>query len=339
MRRFMAVLALAAAAILVPSGLWAFNFPKSLSLPNPSELPKPTAKLVRFQLESLTLRDVTFLFEVEVRNPYPIPLDVSGMNLVFSVEGNTALELATQGGFSVPADGSKSNSFTATLRFEDLFKIVKDYATKDWLLTKIDGTLVIPLPEVPGMSGLPKSVSFSYELQKRIPALKPEVSVVDFKVEAPSAEQVGKALAESGRSSSPAAARRAFQDVLAGRRPQRGVVDPSELDVPLTVSFTIELANDSKASLEFSKLDYDFYLNGEKLVSGDTTRIEREGSRTFLRVRNVFSSRKLSESVRRIFSDRSGLFRVVGKTLVKLPDEIRPEPVPLDFDEGGTFHL
>ncbi|HUW39535.1 MAG TPA: hypothetical protein VMV90_00890, partial [Rectinemataceae bacterium] len=234
---------------------------------------------------------------------------------------------------------SKSNSFTAKLRFEDLFKIVKDYAAKDWLLTKIDGTLVIPLPEVPGMSGLPKSVSFSYELQKRIPALKPTVSIANFKVEAPSAAEVGEALAKSGSNSSPAAARRAFQDVLAGRKPQRGAVDPSELDVPLTVGFTIELANDSKASLAFSKLDYDFYLNGEKLVSGETTRIEREGSRTFLRVRSVFSSRKLSEGVRRIFSDRSGVFRVVGKTLVKLPDEIRPEPLPLDFDEGGSFHL
>jgi hypothetical protein len=200
----------AAATILVPSGLWAFDFPKSLSLPKPSELPKPTAKLARFQLESLTLRDVTFLFEVEVHNPYPLLLDVSGMNLVFSVEGDKALGLATQGGFSVPANGSKSNSFTAELRFEDLFKIVKDYAEKDWLLTKIDGTLVIPLPELPGMSGLPKNISFSYELQKRIPALKPTVSVVDFKVEAPSAEQVGAAIAKSGRRADPAATRRAF---------------------------------------------------------------------------------------------------------------------------------
>jgi hypothetical protein len=200
----------ASATILVPSGLGAFDFPKRLSLPNPSELPKPTAKLARFQLESLTLRDVTFLFEVEVHNPYPLLLDVSGMNLVFSVEGDKALGLATQGGFSVPANGSKSNSFTAELRFEDLFKIVKDYAEKDWLLTKIDGTLVIPLPELPGMSGLPKNISFSYELQKRIPALKPTVSVVDFKVEAPSAEQVGAAIAKSGRRADPAATRRAF---------------------------------------------------------------------------------------------------------------------------------
>ncbi|MGO8693849.1 MAG: LEA type 2 family protein [Rectinemataceae bacterium] len=339
MRRFMATVILSTAAILFPLGLWAFDLPKAISLPKLSELPKPSAELTRFQLDSLSLRDVTFLFEVTVKNPYPIPLQVSGMNLVFSVEGNKALELASEGGFSVPANGSKSNSFTAKLRFEDLFKIVKDYASKDWLSTKIDGTLVIPIPDVPGMPGLPKSVSFSYELQKRIPALKPRVAISDFEVGEPSAEQVDAALAKDGRHVDRRKALDSFRDVLAGRKTESAEIDPRDMDVPLAVSFKIELTNDSKASLSFSHLGYDFYLNGEKLVSGDTSEIRREGERTFLTVRSEFSSKRLSEGVRRIFSERKGQFRVIGSTEVKLPDEIRVEPVPLAFDESGTFGM
>ncbi|HTX73410.1 MAG TPA: LEA type 2 family protein [Rectinemataceae bacterium] len=333
MRRLIWTALAVAAVALMPARLAAFDLPKT------GGLPKPTAELKRFQLDSLTLREVTFLFEVSVKNPYPVPLDVSGMSLVFYVEDNKALELASKGGFSVPANGTKSNSFTATLRFEDLFRIIKDYATRDWLLTKIDGTLVIPIPKVPGMSGLPPSVSFSYELKKRIPALKPTVSVVDFKVLPPTAEQVGKALAKAGKKVDQGKALGVFKDVLAGKKPSSPVIDPREIDVPLTVSFTIELANDSKASLSFARLGYVFYLNGEQLVVGDTTQIRREGSRTFLTVQNVFSSKQLSDGVRRIFTEHKGEFRVSGKTDIKLPDEIRVEPVPLGFDESGSFQL
>jgi len=327
MRRSLAIAALLAVAAIGPVELWAFD------------LPKPTAQLKRFQLDSITLRDVTFLFDVEVKNPYPVPLNVSGMDMTFYVEGNQAFKLDSKGGFSVPARGTRSNSFTVNLRYEDLFTIVKDYATKDWLMTKIHGVLVIPIPKVPGVAGLPKSVSFSYDLQKRIPALKPRVSVVNFRVDPPSSEDLRHALQQSGKNVDQGKALGAFKDVLAGKKPASNAIDPSDVDVPLAVSFTIELANDSRASLEFARLGYDFSINGERLVAGDTTDIRKEGSRTFLTIRSTFSSKRLSDNVRRLFSERSGTFRVTGKTDIKFPDEIRVDPVPLAFDESGSFKM
>jgi len=55
MKRIVLAAFLAAASV----SLWAFD------------IPKPTAEIRRFQLQAITLRDVTFLFDLAVKNPYP----------------------------------------------------------------------------------------------------------------------------------------------------------------------------------------------------------------------------------------------------------------------------
>ena len=73
----------------------------------------------------MSLRDITFLFEVAVRNPYPVSLPCDGMTLGFSVEGAKVFSASSVGGFIVPASGSKSNAFTVTLDYADVMKAVR----------------------------------------------------------------------------------------------------------------------------------------------------------------------------------------------------------------------
>jgi LEA14-like dessication related protein len=112
--------------------------------------PTPSATLTRFEVSAISLRDVTFLFELTVKNPYPVPLSFSGMNLGFKVEGAQVFTAQSQGGFSVPGNGTKSNTFNVTLAYDAVIKMVKDYVSRDFLNIVIDGTLVIPLPRLPG---------------------------------------------------------------------------------------------------------------------------------------------------------------------------------------------
>jgi len=256
---------------------------------NAQGISKPTAEIRRFQVEAITLRDVTFLFELAVKNPYPVQLSFSGMTLDFSVEGSTVFSAKSQGGFKVAAKKEKSNTFMVTLEYDAIIKLVKDYTSKEWLNTVIDGVLVIPLPTLPG---LPKDIKFSYKLEKKIPAIKPQVAIVGFSVKPPSAAQVTQALAKAGKKADPVKAQKVFTDVLAGRKPVSTVVDPSELDVPLSVSFTIEIRNDAKGPLSFDKLGYELFVNGEPLVIGDSANVVRDGARTLVTVTNTFSSKK-----------------------------------------------
>jgi LEA14-like dessication related protein len=314
------------AAILVAVSVcsWAFDFPK------------PTAEIRRFQLQAITLRDVTFLFDLAVKNPYPVNLPFDGMTLVFKVEGSTVFTAASKGGFTVSAKGEQTNTFTVTLAYDAIMALIKDYVSKDWLTTVIDGTLVIPLPKIPG---LPKDVTFTYSLSQKIPAIKPRLALLDFKVSPPTAAQVAEAVAKAGAKVSPAKALGVFKAVIAGRKPAEPVIDPADLDVPLTVSFTLAVRNLAKGPISFDALHYELFVNGEGLVVGDATGIEHKSDGDYVTVSNVFSSSKLSRNVKELFAKRAGAFAVKGAASLKLPAEIRKDPVPLTFDEKGSFSL
>ncbi len=301
-----------------------------------ASLPKPTAELKRFEVAAISLRDITFLFEVSVKNPYPLSLPFDGMGLAFSVEGTKVFTAASRGGFTVPASGSRSNTFTVALVYEDVIEVVKDYAAKDYLATVIDVSLSIPLPKLPG---LPKSIPFSWKLKKKIPAIKPRLAVLDFRVVPPTQGEIRAALVAAGKKVDAGKALGVLKNVLEGKKPPAGVIDPSEIDVPVSVSFTIELANDAKADLSFAKLGYDLAVNGDPLVAGESSQVVRREGRSLITVVSTFSSRSLSQNVRKLFQDRKGTFTLRGTASIKLPDEIRKEPVPLEFEEGGSFSV
>jgi hypothetical protein len=300
-----------------------------------ASLPTPTATLSKFEVAAVSLRDITFLFELSVKNPYPVNLSFAGMTLVFNVEGARVFTAASQGGFTVPAAGSKSNQFTVKLAYQDIEKLVKEYASKDYLDTVINGTLDIPLPKLPG---LPRSYSFSYKLEKKIPAIKPRLAVRDFTVVPPTQDQVKAALANAGKKVDPGKALGAIASVLQGKKPAAPVIDPSDIDVPVSVSFTIELDNEARAELSFARLGYRLSVNGDSLVTGESTSVERKSPGvSLITVTNTFSTRSLTANVRDMLTQRKGAFRLVGTAAIKLPDEIRKDPVPLEFDEAGSF--
>jgi LEA14-like dessication related protein len=298
-----------------------------LALSIPDSIPKPTAEVTEFSLEAITLRDVTFKFVLSVKNPYPVALSFDGMTLNFTVEGAKVMSVASQGGFSVKAKGQKSNAFTVKLSYESIIKLVKNYVAKDWLNTVVDGTLVIPIPRIPGLGVLPKDLTFTYRFEKRIPAIKPRVAIVDFTVQPPTREQIAKAAAAQGKK------------VDADRKPKEKLVDPTELDVPLTVSYTICVDNEAKGPISFGKFGYELFVNGDSLVVGESDKVRKEGSRSLITVNNAFSARKLSKNVKALFAERKGSFGVKGSAMIKLPDEIRKAPVALGVDESGGFVL
>jgi LEA14-like dessication related protein len=113
-------------------------------------LPKPTASIKRLQVESISLRDVTFLVELSVKNPYPVSLPVDGMSLDFSVEGAKVFSTASKSAFSVKAMDEKSSTFTVVLSYDAVMKAVRNYATKEWQRKgtfRVAGSASIKLPD------------------------------------------------------------------------------------------------------------------------------------------------------------------------------------------------
>lgn len=303
------------------------------------DIPKPSASVRDFDIESISLRDITFLFDVAVKNPYPVDLKLEAVKLKFSIEGKQFFETETSKGFRIKARGTASNVFTVNLKYADIMKIVKSYAQQDYLNTAIDTEIVVPLPKLPQTMSLPKSLSFRYTLKKKIPAIKPEVSIANFSIVPPSAADVAAALKKAGKQSIDAGrAKSMFDDLLAGKKPQQ-VIDPASLDLKLTTNFDIVLKNDTKAQLSFNDLGYVFAVGGADLVNGKTTRITRSGNAQILRVTNVFSTKSLAGPLASALRSRKGDFTVKGSTFIKLPDEVKKQPLKLEFSEGGAFDI
>ena len=303
------------------------------------DIPKPSASVKDFDIESISLRDITFLFDVAVKNPYPVDLKLDAVKLKFSIEGKQFFETETSKGFRIKARGTASNVFTVNLKYVDIIKIVKSYAQQDYLDTVIDTEIVVPLPKLPQTVSLPKSLSFKYSLHKKIPAIKPEVSIANFAIVPPSAADVADALRKAGKQSIDAGkAKSMFDDLIAGKKPQQ-VIDPASLDLKLTTNFDIVLKNDTKAQLAFKDLGYVFAVGGSDLVNGKTTNVTRSGNAQILRVTNVFSTKSLAGPLASALKARKGNFTVKGSTFIKLPDEVKKQPLKLEFSEGGAFNI
>jgi hypothetical protein len=252
------------------------------------------------------------------------------------VEGAQVAQVQTVKGFTVKAKGEKTSRFHAALRYKDVLAAIKNYAEKDYLNTLVKSEIVIPLPKIPG---LPSRLTFAYDFRSKIPALQPHISITHFTIEQPSSEAVGQALKKAGRAvADQGAAAQAFKDVLAGKTP-KGSIHPKDLDIPLTVSFDIELADETRAPLSFTGLDYRFSINGKELLVGSTQDIETQGERSILHVASTFSFQALSGGLLDALRARQGSFSLVGSTSLKLPDDISKEPLKLAFTEAGSFLL
>jgi LEA14-like dessication related protein len=301
-------------------------------------IPKPSARIKNFDIAAIGLRDITFLFDIAVKNPYPVGLKLDRVKMKFYVEGKQFFEAETSQGFKVKARDEASNIVTINLKYVDIIKIIKDYSKKDYLNTTIDTEIIVPLPEITETKLLPKTLSFKYKLSKRIPALKPTVSVLNFTVVPPSLDDITKALKKSGKSADPKKTLGMVKNILNGKD-HENVIDPSSIDVPIKTKFDIELKNDSRAKLVFSNLNYDFYVDNAPFVQGTTSQIKHSGDKQILTVENRFSSRSLAGPVLAAFKKRKGGFTFKGNTMLKLPLDIKKDPVKLSFDEGGNFDM
>jgi len=297
--------------------------------------PLPTASVTRFVPTAISLRDITFDMDVSIRNPYPARLPLESIRVNYSVEGTQVFEARTTERFEVPANGQQTNTFKVVLPYDALIRTVQNYAEKDYLNTNADIRASIPLPRIPGLQ---PTFDFTAQFSVRVPAIKPKVSIVGFKVDPPSQDEVAQALRRANSTAIPQRVVSMLNNILSGR-PAEPVIRPEDLDLPFRVSFDIELVNESKAAISFPSLSFVLIVDGVPLVNGQSAQVSTSGTKTVTRVTNTFSSKSLNETIRNAFQKGSGSFRITGQSQLQLPREVLDRPLPMNFDEQGSFNL
>lgn len=300
---------------------------------------KPEVSLKRFDIDSISLKDVTFLFEIALDNPYPIGFKLQDVGFNVKVEGNQLFKTRTPKGLTVKAGGSEVTPVRVTIAYADIMRLIKDYNDREDLNCAIDIDIVIPLPQA--LHSIKKDIAFSYTVQKKIPALKPSFAISNFEVKAPALDEIKRSLVDTGKKNLNAnKIFNLFEGLIDGRKTSPAdVLDLTSLDVPIGVSFDVEVKNNTRARLQFQDLTYDFSVNDAKILSGTTGRTTNQGGRSVIRISNTFSSRALGKSVVNFLTDRTGAFQLKGYSSIKLPDEIKTSPLKLAFDEKGQFRI
>lgn len=298
---------------------------------------RPTAEIVNFDIESISLRDITLLFDVEIQNPYPLPLKLSSISSTFYIENKQLFKASTGSGLKIKAMGKEVNRFSVNLKYADIMKIVKNYKSRESLDCLVDMTIAIPLPDA--LKNIQKDITFNFKLKKEIPVIMPQISIRNFTVAKPSKKEIEAALAKAKEKNlSASAVANMFGAIIDGKNPAK-VIDPSDLDLKLNVKFDIIMKNETRTSLAFKDLNYDFIVNNSKLVNGYTRNIENRSSQYVLGINNDFSSKALGKSILNAFNKGGGNYILQGHSMVKFPDRIKKDPVKFTFDEKGSFNI
>lgn len=297
---------------------------------------KPEARIRDFDIDSISLYDITLLFDIEISNPYPVGLKLEDIGFTFFIEEKQFFKTSTAQGLKIKANGKETSVFKVNLKYTDIARIIRDYNKKDYLSCVVDTVITIPLPDIPGLQ---KKLTFNYKLKKQIPAIKPSIRITGFNVKMPTQKDIADALKRAGKNAAESGRIYGmFSDILSGKN-ARPTIDPASLDLKLKVNFDIEMKNKTRARLEFRKLDYDFLVNNARLVKGVTTDIVNKGTGSLLRVESEFSTRNLSKPVLKAFRNKKGNYNLKGEALLQLPASVKKEPLKLKFNEAGSFRL
>jgi LEA14-like dessication related protein len=291
---------------------------------------KPSANIEKFDIDSISFRDISLLFDVAISNPYPVGISLNNVTFKFSIEGNKLFETTTPRGFKIKANGKENTQFIVNIEYSKIEKIVRDYMKKDYLKCEVEGALVLKIPNT-GIPGVPESVSFPFNLKTMIPAVKPEISIKNFKIKAPDVSAVTSAIKKSGKYLN--------TDIISGKDIKESAFKPSDIDLKLDVNFDIEVKNKTAAKILFNNLSYDFFMNSENMFKGNTNESKMSGNVLILKIVNQLSSKAMGKGITKVFKDKKGSFNIKGQTSIKLPESIRKEPLKLQFDEKGNFSL
>lgn len=142
-------------------------------------------------------------------------------------------------------------------------------------------------------------------MSKKIPAIKPSINIINFRVE----------------------------------KPSTGKINLKDLDVKLGFSFDIVFKSNTASAMKLKDLKYDFFVNSDLLLEGATGSIRSKGNESIISVKNKFSSRSLGLSIIKAIPRKKGYYNLQGHAMIDLPASYKIEPVKLIFNEKGVLKI
>ena len=302
---------------------------------------KPGFELEKVEFVGFSLTAARLRLYSQVSNPYPVDLPQAQLTAGLTVEG---VKLADVKGEpkTIPARSVAPVVFDVSIPYSSLSGIYQKFPGKEQLLAEISGQLVIPVPEAARVTpGVPRQLSFDFQSKRSIPAILPSLSIRNFRIIKPSADELRKKVIGSVTENPEQTVKKAasFLDSLlnkGGTSPGSAVqAGLEELDIEIRTEFEIVLENKAAARLDFKRLSYEFFLNGERFLNGNAKDIKNDGRVSVIRVETKFPLKSVSSGLSSALKSRSVSFRLVGSAAVTIP-AVGTGEMAYDFDRSGA---
>ena len=138
---------------------------------------EPSVSLASTQLTNLTFEGAELMLSLDVKNPNPIPIKLSGFDYALSVDGKTLTHGKQKNGLEIRARDRSVIELPVGIVFSDLMALAKGFADKDSVPFNIDANIEVNLP----ILGV-RSIPVSYKNQIPLPKA-PSLSVKKLSVD------------------------------------------------------------------------------------------------------------------------------------------------------------
>ncbi len=138
-------------------------------------LDRPSASIAGVRLRDLSLDSVALDFDIDVKNPYGVPLPLTGLDYSVGSGGSSLVSGSAPSQGVVPASGSKVITLPARVRFADVLSVLR--GVKPGSVVPYEASLAL-FVDAPAAGRL--SLPLSHRGELPVPAA-PDVSVASLK--------------------------------------------------------------------------------------------------------------------------------------------------------------
>ncbi|TGL10575.1 LEA type 2 family protein [Leptospira meyeri] len=297
------------------------------------KIPLPEFEFDSLSIKNITLTDITLSVVTSVKNPYPVSLPSSLLDMDIKIEGLKLSQIKTDLG-AIEGKKTKQLPLEVKLKYTDLLNLYKKFPNKPMLEVSAEGNMKVPIPKQWQLLGK-DSLSFPFVKKREIPAILPNVDIKNFKILMPTEAEI---LSASNTDTLADTATGFLKGLLGGsKQPATSAAKAglSNLKLDLNTEFDFIFSNEAASNLNLTGLNYDLNLAGENFLNGTPKEIINSGKTSTVKIATKFPITSISSSLYKTIQSRSAQYDLKGDSGLKVPSV--SEPIPFQYEKQGNF--
>ena len=290
---------------------------------------KPAVTFHNFQFKEITLTDMTILISLEIENPYPITLYLDSMQSQIYIDSSSLFSLQSQDKLKLPKNSKTIKTFSVTITYDQLIKVVKEYSNKDSIMMTVKGNVYFSLPPTIQIA---QAIVVPFTIKQEIPTIKPTIDIAHFKIIPPSLTELKNIV----KNINPFEIPKLYTDIQNFCQGKSIANSLSSFDIPLSVSFDIIIKNKTKTILEGKALQYNFSLYDHEIAKGQPS-IQNVDGISKITCLTTLNTKTISKGLAQAVTQKKIPYTIKGNMLFNAILKGTKVPIPLTINHQGDI--